>query len=145
MHVSGHFKHFALLANASTTPRATRKKPVNPEEVAPVKSRFSEDEQQEERRQQQSWLSKSLQRQDEEVAAETAEPFEETPSPQSSGAAASAVQAASLQVRSPLDSLLAGIMSETPTSSEPPASSEHYETASLDDLLALMRAAPEKP
>ncbi len=143
MHVSGHFKPFALLANASIPMRAPRKKPVNPEAVAPVKSRFSEDEQQEERRQPQSWLSKSLQSRDGEAAAETAEPFEETPNLQSSGAAVPTVQ-----VASPLDVLLARIMGDAPTSSEAVAPGEPHAAGgepSIDDLLALMRATPEQP
>lgn len=148
MHVSHHFRPLPLQVNASAHLRTTRKKPADPDKVPPVKGRFSEEEPQKDRRQQRSWQSKPLQRPDEEVAAETAEVFEDSPSPQSSGAAVPAVQVASSQVTSPLDPLLAGIRGEAPTSSEPAASSEHHEAAaeaSLEDLLALMRAAPQNP
>lgn len=142
MHVSGHFKHFALQANAQTTARAPRKKPANPEEVAPVKSQFSEDEQEEDRRQRQGWQNKPLRARDEGDVAEEGEAFGEIPGPQSSSAAAPAMQAAA-----PLDLLLAGMMSEASPPGELVAPGDHHEAAedrSLDDLLALMRAAPQK-
>jgi hypothetical protein len=141
MHVSDHLYRFPLQASAVTSAQAPTKKPRNLEEVPPVESRFSEDEQQEERRRQpKNWLHESLQKPDEEGGPETTEAREEPQNPPASG---DAVQAAS-----PLDSLLAGIMREAPASDVPESYDETHETAakrSLDELLAAMRAAPEKP
>lgn len=139
MHVSHHFRPLPIPVSASAEARAARQKPdTDPDKVAPVERRFSEDEAQEQRRRQQSRRDKSFE-------TDETQPFEDRSSPRS--AAASPVQAAASQPASPLDSLLAGMRGDMSTSSSN-ASRENHEPSvkpSLDDLLALMRAAPEKP
>lgn len=151
MHV-GH-KHFLSHVNISAATRATRKKPVNPEEIAPVKGRFAEDEQQENRRRQPpNGQNTSLQGADEGDAVAAARAFGGT-RPPSSGAVAAPVQMATAataasQMASSLDALLAGIKSEATTPGIETVLPVHHATkakVSLDDLLALMRAAPQKP
>ncbi|MHB8886250.1 MAG: hypothetical protein ACYC5H_14485 [Methylovirgula sp.] len=154
MHV-GH-KHFLPLPNVSGEMRAKRKKPVNPEEIAPVKGRFSEDEQQERRRRPPQNPPKSVRPRDEADAVEADRAFGKPLSPPSSGIAASAAPMPSAQMPPPrvpsaqavarLDALLSGIIGER-RAIEAPAITHREAPAepSLCDLLALMCAAPQKP
>jgi hypothetical protein len=154
MHV-GH-KHFLHQSHVSGEMRAKRKKPVDPEDIAPVKGRFSEGEQQERRRQPPQNPPKSVRLGDKADAVEADGAFGKPLRPPSSGIAASAApmpsaqmpppQVPSVQAAARLDTLLAGIIGERPAI-EAPAIGHHDAPAepSLSDLLARMRAPPQKP
>ena len=153
MHV-GH-KHFLPQLNISSGIRTKQKKPINLEEIAPVKGRFAEDEQQEGRRRPPQNPSKSVRPLDEADVMEAERAFGKPLSPLSSSVVGSTAAMLSIHTLSPpvpsaqamaqFDALLSGIISER--AAIDPASIAHREASaepSLGDLLALMRGTPQK-
>lgn len=133
MHVSHHFRPFAFRTDVSNDLHIARKRLRKSNEVSPVKGRFSEDtpahDEEPDERQEPYGPARH-------AAADSPDgaEFEPPPAP---------IEIAITPPVSPLDTLLAGILSKAPATNEAPAQKPAKTPAvSIDALLARMRGAP---
>ncbi|HEY5225319.1 MAG TPA: hypothetical protein VIJ06_00875 [Methylovirgula sp.] len=138
MHVSHHFKHFALQPKTSAQTRAVRKKSVDIEGAGRVESRFSEDEEQENLGQRRDPQGPAPEGGAISPAIVSGQRF--------SNVAAPSIHVASVPATSPLDAVLASLMNAAPGAGGSDAGKNHdaARESSLEDLLALMRAPAPK-
>ena len=143
MHVSNHFKHFALQPNTSAQTRATRKKSADIEGTGRIQSRFAEDEEQENLGQRRDPQGQAFMPEGGTAAQAQAVAPAMVSGQRFSNVVVPSIHVASVPVTSPLDTVLVSLMNAASGAGGSDAGKNHAAPAesSLEDLLALMRAA----